>query len=123
MNESERKVNESLAKFHVTDFRWWLTEIMTRTKVMNAVIETRMPLDLSEVDRFFQMISPGSGACSTYGEVFRRGISARYFSANSHKRKEGRFLKSKILGNGKICLLYTSPSPRDGLLSRMPSSA
>ena len=23
----------------------------------------------------------------------------------------------------KCCLLYTSPSPRDGLLSRMPSSA
>ena len=23
----------------------------------------------------------------------------------------------------KACLLYTSPSPRDGLLSRMPSSA
>ena len=36
------------------------------------------------------------------------------------------------LGNGRTyshlrevfpCLLYTSPSPRDGLLSRMPSSA
>ena len=26
------------------------------------------------------------------------------------------------VGNGS-CLLYTSPSPRDGLLSRMPSSA
>ena len=25
--------------------------------------------------------------------------------------------------NNKLCLLYTSPSPRDGLLSRMPSSA
>ena len=24
---------------------------------------------------------------------------------------------------GIFCLLYTSPSPRDGLLSRMPSSA
>ena len=24
---------------------------------------------------------------------------------------------------GDFCLLYTSPSPRDGLLSRMPSSA
>ena len=24
---------------------------------------------------------------------------------------------------GDTCLLYTSPSPRDGLLSRMPSSA
>ena len=23
----------------------------------------------------------------------------------------------------ELCLLYTSPSPRDGLLSRMPSSA
>ena len=28
----------------------------------------------------------------------------------------------KWLNNG-ACLLYTSPSPRDGLLSRMPSSA
>ena len=26
-------------------------------------------------------------------------------------------------GKGGGCLLYTSPSPRDGLLSRMPSSA
>ena len=25
--------------------------------------------------------------------------------------------------DSKLCLLYTSPSPRDGLLSRMPSSA
>ena len=25
--------------------------------------------------------------------------------------------------SGRSCLLYTSPSPRDGLLSRMPSSA
>ena len=31
---------------------------------------------------------------------------------------ERRFRASK-----KACLLYTSPSPRDGLLSRMPSSA
>ena len=27
------------------------------------------------------------------------------------------------LGKSYTCLLYTSPSPRDGLLSRMPSSA
>ena len=33
--------------------------------------------------------------------------------------------ESEDLANGieYICLLYTSPSPRDGLLSRMPSSA
>ena len=28
-----------------------------------------------------------------------------------------------LLVLGYVCLLYTSPSPRDGLLSRMPSSA
>ena len=30
---------------------------------------------------------------------------------------------SAFLRGAKGCLLYTSPSPRDGLLSRMPSSA
>ena len=31
--------------------------------------------------------------------------------------------KTKVLTLSEFCLLYTSPSPRDGLLSRMPSSA
>ena len=30
---------------------------------------------------------------------------------------------SEEVASPKACLLYTSPSPRDGLLSRMPSSA
>ena len=30
---------------------------------------------------------------------------------------------SVLIGAHNPCLLYTSPSPRDGLLSRMPSSA
>ena len=37
---------------------------------------------------------------------------------------ELRKILNKILGKtSSSCLLYTSPSPRDGLLSRMPSSA
>ena len=31
--------------------------------------------------------------------------------------------RGRALRRLKPCLLYTSPSPRDGLLSRMPSSA
>ena len=31
--------------------------------------------------------------------------------------------RGKVIGDATTCLLYTSPSPRDGLLSRMPSSA
>ena len=34
-------------------------------------------------------------------------------------RKENELIEYQI----NNCLLYTSPSPRDGLLSRMPSSA
>ena len=34
-----------------------------------------------------------------------------------------RILDSHLQDFGVTCLLYTSPSPRDGLLSRMPSSA
>ena len=34
----------------------------------------------------------------------------------------GAFARASVMALG-ICLLYTSPSPRDGLLSRMPSSA
>ena len=34
-----------------------------------------------------------------------------------------RFGQPLTTGLAYICLLYTSPSPRDGLLSRMPSSA
>ena len=45
-----------------------------------------------------------------------------YLGAAAYERAETR----RGHANGykpKTCLLYTSPSPRDGLLSRMPSSA
>ena len=32
-------------------------------------------------------------------------------------------IDDQVATHGNGCLLYTSPSPRDGLLSRMPSSA
>ena len=39
------------------------------------------------------------------------------------KRVGGAPIIIKLLEGTQGCLLYTSPSPRDGLLSRMPSSA
>ena len=46
-------------------------------------------------------------------------------------RYRGEVVDGRLQGKGRLdyangayyCLLYTSPSPRDGLLSRMPSSA
>ena len=60
--------------------------------------------------------------------------AAAYFKANditklpSPKKLEAEYAqlaseKAKFYEQYKDCLLYTSPSPRDGLLSRMPSSA
>ena len=37
--------------------------------------------------------------------------------------QEGKLWVFDSEGGGTICLLYTSPSPRDATLSRMPSSA
>ena len=39
------------------------------------------------------------------------------------KVAQGGIIGLKNGGDPNACLLYTSPSPRDGLLSRMPSSA
>ena len=46
----------------------------------------------------------------------QKGIDAKAFATRTNV---GVFSSKP----GHICLLYTSPSPRDGLLSRMPSSA
>ena len=46
-----------------------------------------------------------------------------HFSFPASRLEPGHYtLKIRAVGYN-LCLLYTSPSPRDGLLSRMPSSA
>src|SRR5680860_1476641 len=52
---------------------------------------------------------------STTGTVRRRTFRS------NHKDWRARYSMSRRSMSSKPCLLYTSPSPRDGLLSRMPS--
>ena len=47
-------------------------------------------------------------------------LNARFQELNLNNRQQAEVVNANNLLN---CLLYTSPSPRDGLLSRMPSSA
>ena len=47
----------------------------------------------------------------------------KYTIYNSSSYKEAYAAMKYLRDHVKPCLLYTSPSPRDGLLSRMPSSA
>ena len=52
-------------------------------------------------------------------KIFVQGVIWNIYSYDQWGVELGKQLASKVLH----CLLYTSPSPRDGLLSRMPSSA
>ena len=60
-----------------------------------------------------------------------RGVTFNPITAVAYRKGHGTFgsnkretLKAgKALGLSNTCLLYTSPSPRDRSLSRMPSSA
>ena len=55
------------------------------------------------------------------------GVYTRTFTQPKQPLAGGRtyveVLAAALAATVKVCLLYTSPSPRDGLLSRMPSSA
>ena len=52
----------------------------------------------------------------------KRVIKDYYICELKEIRSEYKTFLNQLF-KGSICLLYTSPSPRDGLLSRMPSSA
>ena len=53
--------------------------------------------------------------CEDNGEVASPGIHGTTYLTQHNTQGHMELMN--------ICLLYTSPSPRDGLLSRMPSSA
>ena len=93
-----------------------LSKRIKKTRIKNGLTQ----LDLSEKSgltlRTIQRIeneevTPSIHSLNRISEVLNED-----FSSSENKSI---FKKSYVF----ICLLYTSPSPRDGLLSRMPSSA
>ena len=50
-------------------------------------------------------------------------VFENFSNGKSELRIEGKEAFMHQAGRAKNCLLYTSPSPRDATLSRMPSSA
>ena len=65
---------------------------------------------------------------SEAGTIYGQGPGAAGYVAPTTQTLQGLAAQETMAGaaNQQIldtCLLYTSPSPRDGLLSRMPSSA
>ena len=92
-----------------------LMEFNRSAGVMASALVTRDGILISsalpegiDAEAFAAMTATMMGAAETAFSELKAGAAERVIVEGSRV---------------KICLLYTSPSPRDGLLSRMPSSA
>ena len=97
---------ESINK-HLEELRKRLLRIVLVIGVITMVLLTchAVPVEISGITLYYPILEP------------QNNIAAQI---TNH-------MKENLVPEGvqliQTCLLYTSPSPRDGLLSRMPSSA
>ena len=80
----------------------------TADKLLNKFDEREVKIVLRSAGARVFSEALGEYVIEPYSESDLTGVATTY---------------NQSLVNGTTCLLYTSPSPRDGLLSRMPSSA
>ena len=93
---------------------------------VDAEISTLEQADFSRCDLVF--FATPHGVCMEHAKkLFNNGITVIDLSADFRLRDPKLFEEWYGMKHSAPelldCLLYTSPSPRDGLLSRMPSSA
>ena len=93
--------------------------VVDLTRVLVGPYCTMILSDLGA--RVIKVEAPEIGDDSRNFGPFIKDYSAYFMSLN--RGKESIALNLKNVEDKKICLLYTSPSPRDGNVSRMPSSA
>ena len=96
-----------------TFFGRWLQE-RARAKGFAAsevqINETETPLH--RLETVYRRLVEHLGTADSATGAFRSVIDGWFFA-----------LEQDVLADGSVCLLYTSPSPRDRTRSRMPSSA
>ena len=88
------------------------------------------PVELTPTEfSLLQVLLEQAGYVLTRGELTRRALGVDFEGVERTLDSHIRNLRQKLEPDPanptyvQTCLLYTSPSPRDGLLSRMPSSA
>ena len=104
----------------------WGVEILRGRKrpTLRIYIESDQGANIDDCENISKDLNYEIDLDSSFGddyvlEVSTPGISRRFFKQSQLESYIGEELKVKL----RDCLLYTSPSPRDATLSRMPSSA
>ena len=104
---------------------WKEGEKPGKAEQMKAVGESLQALKME--DRQALVVAHKDGKCAHVHVIVNRVSveDGRAATLSRSKRDLSRWAErwEKERGRPQCCLLYTSPSPRDGLLSRMPSSA
>ena len=78
--------------------------------------------DIDQMDAVFSIAREMEQVVQHYGSnILNRRVMATLFYEPSTRTRLS--FESAMTRLGGACLLYTSPSPRDATLSRMPSSA
>ena len=102
------------------DLRWSLPDIATAQDIFKMTVN-------SVVKQFLQFLpNMTNQEAKNFIEKNSKTIGNKFNNQTDRKKLalDSEELYSSVLGEiVSDCLLYTSPSPRDGLLSRMPSSA
>ena len=97
-------------------------DLSTAIKGANELMAENGCMDMNEkaheiiIEMIFQL---GKTGVSKFKNMWKALSELNYVGA-SYEMLDSRWAKQTP---NRACLLYTSPSPRDGLLSRMPSSA
>ena len=114
---------------------WWYPCFCSFLVFPTLSIHHNATDELYKLDKYFKMKDGSIGDPDMYlGAKLRKftlanGVQAWGFSpskyVNDAIRNMEKYLQDEMNGLKllKNCLLYTSPSPRDGATSRMPSSA
>ena len=99
----------------------------TQTLVLQGESELRLEVDFDKI----VVVTVKEGIAEVLGLELAQGKEYAFAGAKvaiytwfgARVEVVGETTSCYATGRGETCLLYTSPSPRDGLLSRMPSSA
>ena len=98
-------INEQFSRFKEASFNWYLT----------AIQGAEGNYDFEQIDeQTYKVTDRRDGIVQTTKLTKKKN----HRIVEHHAKQKYRYFEQKT-----ICLLYTSPSPRDATLSRMPSSA